>query len=416
MSTFSRVLKNTSLLTASEIFLSAVSALWLIFLARNLSVDLFGRYGFVNSYIGLFSFLPDLGVGLIVIREIASNKARASILIGNSFILNGLLAFITFILLLLLTIPLNMSYQVSVLVVIAAFTLFLSTLRSVAMFYFEGMEKMVYPAVLNSLNSLLLIATGFIGWALGGIVGIFLGMLAATVISLAICWTILLKKHIVPKFSFDSKLVRHLFFEGLPLGIAAFSSLVYSKISTILVNQMLGEKAVGIYSAATPFVFASIQLLNVPFMVAVFPALSRISATDKKKFVSSIKHSLTLILAWSIPFSILVSAAAGIVPLVFGEKYEEAVPVLRALIFYVPFACLSALLYKILIILRKQYLYMKISIFGALFSVILSTLLIPSFGILGAAYGAVATQLVIFVVYATIVARLLPGILTNGKK
>ncbi len=407
MSNFSKVLRNTTALTISEIFLSGISALWLIYLARNSSIDIFGRYNFVNSYIGLFSFLPDLGVGLIVIREIASKKKDAGLLLGNSFILNFLLSLFAFVVILLVTVPLKMSYQVSVLVVIAALTLFISTIRSVAMFYFEGVEKMVYPAILNALNSLLLIVFGFVGFSVSGILGIFVGMLLATIVSLLVSWGILISKFIIPKFKFDSKLARHLFLEGLPLGIAAFASLIYSKIDSIIVNQMLGERAVGIYSAATPFVFASIQLLNVPFMVAVFPALSRLSSGGKKEFIGSIKNSLSIILLWSIPFSIGVSIFAGLVPLVFGSKYSGAVPILRVLIFYVPFACLSALLYKILIILRKQRVYMLISIVGALISVGLSFVFISRFSVMGAAIASVSTQIILLFIYAVVVFNLL---------
>ncbi len=399
MNNFQKVLRNTAYLTISEIFLKILGFVWIIFLARSLSVELFGRYNLVNSFITIFSFLPDLGIGMIVIREIAKKREKAPNLIGNSLILNGLLALITILIVFLSITFLNFSSSIRILVGISAFTLFISTLRSVGIFYFDGMEKMKYSAILNSLNSIFLIGSAFLGFVLGyQLQGIFVGMFMGTLVSLFITWSFV-KKFITPKLSFDSSMIKHLFIEGLPLGIASFAALVYSRIDSLILAKFLGEYSVGIYSSATPLIFALIQLLNVPFVVSVYPALTRLSIEDRSRFLLAFRKSFYVIILWSLPVSIFISVFAQIVPLIFGQRYQEAVPILRILIFYVPFACLSALLYKGLIIIHKQSYYLFISIIGALISIVLNMILIPQFGIIGAAIAAVTTQVILFVLY-----------------
>lgn len=409
MSVFKTVAKNTLLLTFSEIFIKALSFFWIIYLARTLSVELYGRYSFINSFISIFSFLPDLGVGLIVIREIAKKKEKAPVYLGDSFVLNGILAVLTFLIIISLGFVFSYPIQIRILLFITSITLFFSTLRSVGIFYFDGKEKMNYSATLNSLNSLFLIGGGLTGLILErSLIGIFVGMLIGTVVSLLITWSKVLK-FTTPRFIFGLTRLKKLLLEGLPLGLASFSFLIYSRIDSVLLNSLLGERHVGIYNSATPFVFSLIQLLNVPFVVAMYPAISRLSVgDDREKLLGAVKKSLFFIASWSIPLAIGVSFFSPmIIPLVFGSKYNEAIPILRVLIFFVPFASLSAFLYKLLIALNRQYIYLFVSILGAVFNVILNFLLIPKLGTYGAATTSVITQMLLFVIYLIVGLRLI---------
>jgi O-antigen/teichoic acid export membrane protein len=405
---FQIVFKNTLYLTTSEILLKVFGLLWVIFLAHSLTVELYGRYSLVNSFIAIFSFLPDLGVGLIVIREIARNKKEAATYLGNSFFLNSSLGLLTLVVIYITALLFHYPLDVFYLIGIAGLTLFISTLRSVGIFYFDGMEKMHYSAILNTLNTMITLICGFIAVLLGyGLPGIFWGMLIGTLISLTVTW-LTVRRYTMPKFAFNRKLIKHIFMNGFPLGIAAFAALIYTRVDTILLNQILGEHAVGIYNSATPFIFALISLLNVPFVVAVYPTLSRLSELDHTRFKNAIKKSFGAIALWSIPAAVGVSLFAQVIPLIFGEKYSAAVPLLRLLIFVVPFASFSALLYKILIVLHKQKAYLYISIVGAVLSVVLNLLLIPKFSTFGAVYSSLLTQISMFILYLIVFFIYLP--------
>lgn len=406
MNNFRLVAQNTFFLTISEFFLKILGFFWVIYLARALSVELFGRYNFVNSFISLFSFLPDLGVGLIVIREIARNRKKTPEYLGNSFILNGFFALITFVLILVFAKLLNFENKIIWLILIASLTLFFSTLRSVGIFYFDGTEKMSFSAFLNFLNSFLLILFGLVAFVLGyGLSGIFWGMFLGTLLSLLITW-FTVGRFVAPKFSINLKIIKNLFFQGLPLGLAGLAAMIYMKIDSVLLAFFLSERSVGIYSAAIPFVFSLIQLLNVPFVVAVYPALSRLFSTDKTRFAKALKKSLFVVAFWSFPAAFLLSLLSGVlIPLFFGDRYALAIPVLRILIFFVPFASLSALLYKALIILNKQAVYLYISLLGALVNIIFNFLLIPILFEKGAAFSSVFTQFIIFVLYGFFVSK-----------
>lgn len=405
MNNFQKVFKNTFFLILSEFFLKAIGIFWVIFLARNLSISEYGRYNLVNSFISIFSFLPDFGIGLVAIREIAKRPSKTNLFLNVVFVLNLFFSLLCLLLIFLFSVILNYSLSLKILIAIAAFSLVVSSFRSVAIIYFEGKEKMEISGLITSLSSLVLIAAALAGLKLfGRLEGVFWGMLVGNIFSFFLTWNFFLKNKISLRIKISSEkisIAKYFIHEAWPLGLAGLFALFYTRIDSLVLEKILGDEQVGIYGSATPFVFSLIQLLNVPFVVAVYPALSRLSVQkDRRRFLNSVVKSLFLIVAWSFPLAFLVrSFSPVILPLIFGQKYVKGISVLKILIFFVPFASLSAFLYKVLLVIGKQKVYLLVSFLGAIFSLIFNLIFIPRFQILGAAYASVLTQLVLFLIY-----------------
>ena len=406
MNNFQRVFKNTTFLFISEVFIKIFGLFYFIFLARSLSIDVFGRYNLVTSVVTIFSFLPDLGIGLVIVREIAKKTYNVPLLLGNALIVMTAMSVVTIIILLTFGKLLGFSSDVMFLLFISSLTLLVSQVRSIPLFYFDGIEHMGYSAVLKALNSLLFMGFGTAGFVLGfGLTGIIIGFLLGGIVSLLASWAVFLSKGIRISLKFEKKVTKHMVYNGLPLGLAAFSALIYSNIDGIMLERMLSERALGVYSSATKFGPTLIQLLNVPFVVAVYPALSRLSVEHVGRFQRAILKSGLAVLAWSVPSSVAVALFAGVIPFIFGERYVQGVPILRVLIFFVPFASLSALLYKVLIVINKQNWYLGVSIIGVIINVVLNLVLIPKISIVGAAVSSVITQAILFIIYLSLVKK-----------
>ena len=95
MNNFQRVARNTTFLFLSEIFIKIIGFFYFIYLARNLSVDIFGRYNLISSIMIIFSFLPDMGIGLVVVREIAKKTRDTASLLGNTFLIASIASIAT---------------------------------------------------------------------------------------------------------------------------------------------------------------------------------------------------------------------------------------------------------------------------------------------------------------------------------
>jgi len=399
-----RVMKNTFFLSVAEVVIKATGFLWVVFLARELSVSQYGRYSLVNSFIVLFAAFPDLGVGLIAIREIAKEKKRTVPFLSNALTIHLVLSVLTLIMLVIVGRILGYSDEIRILMLIAGLSLLMSSLRITAVIYFEAHEKMRQTAWLNSFNSVAMTVGGLAGYLrLHSLLGIFSGMLVGITVSVVVSWIALLK-NVTFSWQPNIKIIKKLFFSGLPLGLASLSYMLYTRIDSIMLQKFLGEQAVGQYNVATPFIFALIQLLNVPFVIAVYPALTRSFRQDKARFKRGIRKSLAYVVSWSVPVALGVALLAPrLIPAIFGPKYLESIPILQIIIFFVPFASLSAILYKILIILDKQQWYLGISIVGVVINILANVYLIPRWGISGAAWAAVLTQAALLAIYISVV-------------
>ena len=400
------ITKNTLALTLGQVGNKLISFLFNIYIARILGVAIYGEYNLINAFVALFSFLPDLGTNLIVIREIAQDKRSQRSLVGQAVVINTVFSLLAFILIAALFGPYSQGKISLLTVIFAAATLIVTSIRTVAILQFDGNEKMGFSAFFAVLNNVFSVTGALIGFNFThSLTGLFAGVFLAAIASTSIVWIITSAFYPLPSLKFKVQKISKLLRYGLPLGLAAFAAQAYSRIDTLLLGRFLSKEIVGWYSAASVLVFASINLVNVPLMAAVYPTLSRLNL-HQKRFRKTIVNIIIVILAWSIPAVVAVQfLASWVVPLLYGQGFSPAIPVLKTLIFIVPFISLSAFLYKLLIILGKQSSYLKISLSGALLNLLANITLIPRFGLLGAAYAAVFTHVALFAIYTLTVRK-----------
>lgn len=393
--------KNIGQLTLAEAVIKVILFFWTIFLARNLGADSFGQYNFVNSFIALFSLVPDLGISLVLIREISQDKKRAAEYFGNTLIINAALSFLVCLSILLISRLFPYSPIIKLALLLAALNLALTACRTTAMVLFNAFEKMNLVAFFNCLNSLFLVIFGYLGLILiKGIVGIFAGLLIGTVFSGTLVWLVVTKKTVAPRIHFNFSLVSRLLVDSWPLGLAGFFTLVSSRIDRLILSSLLDYQTVGWHSAALNLPTSAIQLFNVPLMIAAFPKLSRHFLEDKTRFAKNIKRLSLLILLWSFPLAMITTIFAKPLILFFYQsEYQSSIPVLQITAWYIILASLSAVFYRVLIIIKKVKTYLAITFAGACLNIGLNLILIPAIGYLGASWSILTAQLILLLLY-----------------
>ncbi len=180
---------------------------------------------------------------------------------------------------------------------------------------------------------------------------------------------------------------RWLFFSGI-------AAVLYLKIDQVMLGVLINDDAVGIYVVAAKF---SEVWYFVPaaLVTSYFPQLIRRQTTDKAGYALEIQKLNDLLFAIAFLVALLVTFSAdALVPLLFGEAYSGAVPVLLVHIWAAILVFMRALLSKWLIaedLLRLSFLS---QVAGAITNIALNSYLIPQYGALGAAYATVVSYLV----------------------
>src|SRR3990167_9804131 len=96
--TLKRLAQNTLSLTLAEVVIKLIAFGFNLIIARLLGAGLYGQYSFINAFVAIFSFLPDLGTNLIVIREVAKYPHQRRLLTGQALTTNFIFSLLSFLL------------------------------------------------------------------------------------------------------------------------------------------------------------------------------------------------------------------------------------------------------------------------------------------------------------------------------
>jgi len=405
METVRRIAKNTSIVIIGKIINGVISLLTGIMLARYLGASDFGTYSFIFAYLAFFVIITELGMNLILVREISRDRTKAGKLIGNAIIIKIMLSLFALGLACLIISFLPYSYDTKLLVYIASIS-FLFSFRSLYTLVFEVNLQMEYPLLVSIIKNILRLAL-FI--YLIFIKAPLLWFIIAVVIIILPEFFLILhfsKRSLKPIFEIDFKIWKYLFRESWPLALTAVFVMTYHRIDQLMLFQMIGNEAVGYYSAAVGLseIFA---IFPSAFMVSVFPLMSQYFKTSEQSLAKvstlSFKYLLMLIIPIAVGTTLL---SRPIISLFYGTMYMSSAPALSILIWSEIFIFYGVINYEILISTDKQEIYLIFCITGAMANVILNFVLIPRYGIMGA---SIATIVAYILSAGAILGHLIPA-------
>lgn len=388
METVQRVARNTGVIILGNIVEKIIGIVTIIFLARYLGASGFGIYSFIFAYLGFFSIITDLGINQILVREISRERIRADRLIGNAIIMKVTLSLFTLALACLIISFLNYPFNTKLLVYVASLSLLLS-FGSLYRLIFQVDLRMQYPIVADILNGsaklalflyLIFLKVTLFWFIIAGIVTVLPGIL--------LLWH-LSKKSVRPRFEINLKIWKEILKESWPLALTATFIMIYVRIDQLMLFQMKGAEAVGHYAAAVRLteVFG---IIPAAFMASVFPLFSKYFVTSgeklEKAYRLSFKYLATAILPIAVGTCIL---SEPIVMAIYGNQFLNSISALRILIWSEIFVFLGAIHISILISVGLQRLDFIFTSSSAIANIILNLLLIPRYGIVGAATATV---------------------------
>ncbi len=392
------ILSNTGWLFADKIFRIGVGLFVELWLARYLGPEQFGLWSYVVAFAALFSAFASLGLDGVVIRELVKSPEKQNVLLGTAFKLK-LIGGASALLFALLTIfILRRGETLTILLVGISAAGFIFQSVNVINFYFQAKVKsrfIVYATnaaflLITILKIVLLfLAAPLIAFAWTGLAEVIL-----TATFLLICYRV--NHNHVQDWYFDWHLSLELLRDSWPLFISSLAALIYARIDQIMIPLILNNFELGLFSAS---VRVTEVWLFIPMIVAssVFPNLIDLRKYDRltyEKRLLSIYSSLALV-------AILVACfvtifASEILNLLFGQDYLGAVYVLKIRIWETVFAAIGVITGSWALVEGMQRQTLIFSVFGMLINISLNLILIPLFGIKGAAISSLVS--IIFVV------------------
>lgn len=369
-------------------------------LSRYLGVQGMGEYGTVLRYLGFFGIIADLGMNVLVAREISKISLRSKkTILMNAFTLRIL--FSTVLIGVALFVALFLPYSLEV-----KQGLFVASLAYLFILWtqiFNGVFQKHLVTQKSSLADLLAKVTtlALTIWAIGQQAD--LNLILWTLVFGNFLAFVLTLNYVHQYYSlslrFNFKIWQELLIQAWPIAVSNALILVYFNVDTLMLAWLRPIGEVGLYHVAYKVLetFFQFMVLFIGLFVPVFTQ----SLWQRIKFKKHLQAAFNGVIFFGLPLLFGgVVLAEEVILLVGGHDFVAAVPVLQVLFLAMFFLFINHLMHNVITVLDLQKKAIGLYAFVAIFNILANLYAIPLYGPQGAAFTTLVSEVLIaFLIY-----------------
>jgi O-antigen/teichoic acid export membrane protein len=389
-------INNTGWLFGDKVLRLGLGLLVGVWVARYLGPEQFGLLNYAVAVVALFGAVASVGLNGIVVRDLVNQPEAANSTLGSSFTLQfvgGLVAFALAVLAIQLLRPDEpLAKQI---VALLGFTLIFKA-SDVVRYWFESQVQSRYVVWVDNGVFLVLVLIK-IALVLGNApLMAFVWVIFAEALLVAIGLLVVYARRggRLASWRTSAGRIKRLLADSWPLVLSGLAVMIYMRIDQIMLGQMLGDEAVGVYTAATR-ISEVWYFVPTAIISSVLPALIAARKADSALFLARMQKlydfMFLLAIAVAIPMSFL---SDPVMTLLFGDAYAGAGGILSIHIWSGVFVFLGLASSQWLILEGRQKAILQRTLLGAIINVFANMLLIPAYGAVGAAYATVLSYFI----------------------
>lgn len=383
--------RNTLWLLLGDLAAKVLNFLALVYLARVLGVGGYGVFEFAITVLTYFTLLADAGLEVWSLRETARGVDLRSLASQTLF---WKITFAALSLgILILALPFFPAYPgLRSLCYILGLVLIVQALN--LKWVFLGQEKMrwvsaglILAQIFFSVGMVRLVSSSvdlnraaWVWLASESISSLFFGVLYIREQGFRLSW---------PGWPEAFKSLK----PALSIGLMQAMGIMNYNFDSLLLGFLVGAEAVGWYKAAYKPITAVLGL-PLTYFAGLLPALTRACTAGREEFWAVFDRSLRLTLLCSLPIAIGGTfLAQPIVDLLYGPDYAQSVLILKILAWSAAMVVFRATLRHGLLAVGRQDLALRAALVAVSLNILLNSLLISKYGMLGAAFTTVFSDL-----------------------
>lgn len=401
--TATNTLRESSITTTATIITGIFGLIFYILVARNLGPVSFGIFSITIATIILISDISNLGVDTGIIRFVGRYQ-KENLSLALKFLklaFQSKLIIWAFILILgwmsipFLTINILSKPELELPFYLALIGIGSTSLYSFSVHSLQAFQKFSWWALINIgqnglrlLLSLIFLALGI--FTLNNILLIYI-LIPFTALFLTLL--------ILPKFVLvtgEKEVLNKFFSYNKWVAILTVISAVGSRADLYLITKFLTPFDVGIYSAANQI---SAVIPQIVFALATVVAPKLASYREKQEVLVYLKKVQIMVIGIALLGLLAIPFAFYFLPLIYGEVYRPSIMpfiilLCAQLLFLISLPSHQAIFYYF----SKPKFFFYISVLQLLIVVVLGSLLIPMYGIVGVALAVLVGQVFNFVI------------------
>lgn len=387
--------QNTLWLIAGRLYQMLTNLLVSLLMARYLGPSNYGLINYAASWTALFTSVCTLGINSILVNELLQNKDKEGTILGSAIGMRLASCALSAVTILALAVALNPDDPITVQVVaVYSGALIFQAFDTINYWYQSRMRSSMVAAVsiigytaVTIYKVVLLVTQQSVLW-----------FAASHIVEYAVVAVLLVvfyrrHKDSGQSLKFSLRTGKQLLGRSYHFILSGMMVAVYGQMDKIMLKSMMDDAAVGYYSAA-------LSVCSVwPFVIsAVIDAAKPLILTEYSRNYEKYKRYLTIlygaIIYVSVAVGVLICLFSGpIIRLLYGEEYMVAQGALCIVTWYTAFSYLGVAR-SIWLVPHNQIRYEKyIAASGAVVNLCMNAVLIPLWGINGAALATLLTQI-----------------------
>jgi len=387
---------NTAWALIARVSSILISFLVTIYLVRYLGPENYGNLSYALSFVGIFSVISTLGIDNVLYRELIVYPEKRNTYLGSAFILKLIAGCIACILTIAGGFLLAIDDVSQLIIIILAFT-FIFNSFNVVVYEFQANVQQKYPSLVSLYVVIILniLKINIIFFDQGILYIGFILLLESILYAMLFAYIRFRHYGTFRHWNFDKSTALSILRDSWPFIFIALFVSIYSRIDQVMLKHLIDSSAVGIYDAAVRI--AEVWLF-VPGIIAssLFPAILNGKKTNVHEYKKRLITLLGLLVAFAlVPALLALLVAQPLMTAIYGPAFSTSAGVFSIYVWSGVFVSISVVLQYFLLAENKRKIIF-FSAFGTMIlNVILNILLIPTFGVAGAAWATLISYIVL---------------------
>jgi len=393
-----KVARSGAVYTSALIFQKILSFTYFTIVARALGPEQLGTYVFVLSFAAFFSLVVDFGFVPMAIRNFSQDAENQKKNFRTFFTIRMGLAVVALIVLHSTAFILGYDAKLwtllgitSVIMIMDAFTAYFYTI-------FRSKQNLFYESLGTALFQIIVFSTGlFVISKTQDLRALLLVIFTGSLFHLIFSNALLRRKTDISfKPYIDWQLIKHWMKIAFPFFLAAGFIKAYNTIDSILIKNIIGDEAVGLYAIAAKVVF-TFPFIALAITAAVYPAMSNYAVASKERLQSIFSRTFQLLLTISLPIAVGIFLLADQIIVKVWPDFTRSIAALQLLIWAVVFLYIEFPFGSLLNATGNERGVTINRGIQLVTFIALNLILIPIYGFMGAVYSALFSSVLIVI-------------------
>ena len=388
-------IKNAGWIIGEQVFQMAVSLVVGVLTARYLGPGNYGALNYTASFVTFALSVATLGMEGVVIKKMIMRPSDEGVYLGSCMLFRLFSSVLSSIAIFIIVAALNPEDHLKwILVFLQSFQLIFRSIQILDSWFqrhlksrYVSIGKMVACLIVSAYKVFLLVTQKSIIW--------FAFSNSLTDIVIAVMLYIFYRAEHGQKLKIDKAKGIEVLSESYHFILSGLMAATYSQMDRIMIGSMMSDYDVGLYTTATAicgmWLFVPNAIIN-----SFRPKILELKKEGNEEHYERRLEQLYSFIIWLCIFVSIAVCVLGnlVIRILYGEAYIGAASALRIAIWYETFAMIGTAR-GIWILCENKNKYVKYYLgIGAVVNLVLNYVMIPIWGINGAAIATLITQII----------------------